>query len=71
MSSKKSSKEKKNNKFQVELVFHENLLKSLNQIYEKQNLELMKAVSEEKAIPLNDLLKFSYDQLTVTIPLEE
>jgi hypothetical protein len=76
MSCNKSSKSKekinnKNKVHNVELVFHENLLKSLNQIYEKQNLELLKAISEEKMIPLNDLLKFGYDQSTITIPPDE
>jgi hypothetical protein len=63
--------EKNNKKKIVKLVFQENLLKSLNHIYEKQNLEVMKAISSEKTIPLSDLLKFGYDQPTVIIPPDE
>ena len=59
---KKSEKEKT-----IELVFPENLLKSLNKMYEKQNEELMKVVSAEKNIPLSDILKFVYQQETVSI----
>lgn len=62
--------EKNNKKKVVKLVFQENLLKSLNHIYEKQNLEIMKAISSEKTIPLSDLLKFGYDQPTIIIPPE-
>jgi hypothetical protein len=72
MSSKSKAKTKpkeKNNT--IKLVFPENLIKSLNKMYEKQNQELMKAVSEEKTIPIEDLLKFIYDQKKVIIPLNE
>ena len=65
---KTKSKEKNNT---IKLVFPENLIKSLNKMYEKQNQELMKAVSDEKTIPIEDLLKFIYDQKKVIIPLNE
>jgi hypothetical protein len=51
----------------INLVFQENLLKSLNKIYEKQNYELLKIVANDKIIPFNELLKFMYDQETVDI----
>jgi len=56
-----------NNKTIIKLVFNDNLLKSLNKIYNKQNHELMKILANEKAIPLNVLLKFVEDQDTYTI----
>ena len=55
----------------IELAFHENLIKSMNQMYEKQNLELLTAISDEKAIPLTDFLKFIYDEPKVSIPLQK
>jgi hypothetical protein len=61
MSSRKSKSK------EIELVFPENLLKSLNKIYDKQNQELMKAIAEEKNIPITELLKFIYKQDTVDI----
>jgi hypothetical protein len=51
----------------IKLIFNDSLLKSLNKIYYKQNHELMKSVSQEKAIPLETLLKFLDDQKTYTI----
>jgi len=69
MSSKKKIKE--NNKKQIiELVFPENLLKSLNKIYEKQNSELMNVISKEKDIPIDVLLQFVYEQSTRIIKPE-
>ena len=71
---KKGSKSKDNKKGKINtinLVFPENLIKSLNKMYEKQNQELMKAISDEKTIQLQDLLKFIYDQSAVIIPREE
>ena len=56
-----------NKKPTIKLVFNDNLLKSLNKIYYKQNHELMKILANEKAIPLNVLLKFLDDQDTYTI----
>ncbi len=61
-----SSSDKKKTKT-IKLVFNDSLLKSLNKIYYKQNHELMKIVSQEKAIPLETLLKFLDDQKTYTI----
>ena len=46
----------------IQLVFPENLLKSLNKIQYKQNYELLKVVSEEKLIPLSVLSDFLDDQ---------
>jgi hypothetical protein len=46
----------------IKLVLNENLLKSLIKINDKQNHELMKIVSLEKAIPLNSLDDFLDDQ---------
>ena len=46
----------------IQLVFPENLLKSLNKIQYKQNYELLKVVSEEKLIPLTVLSDFLDDQ---------
>jgi hypothetical protein len=57
----------KNKKEVINLVFNDNLLKSLNKIYYKQNHELMKILANEKAIPLDVLLKFVDDQDTYTI----
>jgi hypothetical protein len=72
MSTKKDKKEKKNKGNTIKLVFPENLIKSLNKMYEKQNQELMKVVAdEEKTIPLQELLKFIYNQKKVIIPLDE
>ncbi len=51
----------------IKLVINDSLLKSLNKIHYKQNHELMKIVSQEKAIPLETLLKFLDDQKTYTI----
>jgi hypothetical protein len=69
MSTKKDKKNKDNT---IKLVFPENLIKSLNKMYEKQNQELMKVVAdEEKTIPLQELLKFIYEQKKVIIPLDE
>ena len=65
---KTKSKEKNNT---IKLVFPENLIKSLNKMYEKQNQELMKAVSDDKKIPIEELLNFIYDQNNVIIPLNE
>ena len=45
----------------IQLVFPENLLKSLNKIQYKQNYELLKVVSEEKLIPLSVLSDFLDD----------
>lgn len=56
-----------NKKPVIKLVFNDNLLKSLNKIYYKQNHELMKILAHEKAVPLNVLLKFVDDQDTYTI----
>jgi hypothetical protein len=56
------------NKAVINLVFQENLLKSLNKIYEKQNYELLKIVSNDKIIPFNELIKFMHDEETVDIP---
>jgi hypothetical protein len=61
-----SSSDKKKSQT-IKLVFNDSLLKSLNKIYYKQNHELMKIVSQEKAIPLETLLKFLDDQKTYTI----
>ena len=69
MSSKKKIKQNDKKKV-IEIVFPENLLKSMNKIYEKQNQELMNAISQEKTIPINDLLKFMYDQQTIIINTE-
>lgn len=69
MSSKAKAKVKDKNT--IKLIFPENLVKSLNMMYEKQNQELMKVVSDEKNIPIEDLLKFIYDQKKVIIPLNE
>jgi Rod binding domain-containing protein len=66
MSSKKKIKQNDKKKV-IEIIFPENLLKSMNKIYEKQNQELMNAISQEKTIPINDLLKFMYDQQTIII----
>jgi hypothetical protein len=71
MSQQKSKSKSKSPPKVIELVFHENLIKSLNQMYEKQNLELLTAISDEKAIPLADFLKFSYDEPKVIIPLQK
>ena len=69
MSTKKKIKE--NSKKQIiELVFPENLLKSLTNMYEKQNQELMNAISKEKNIPVDALLQFLYDQPTRIIKPE-
>lgn len=65
--SSKSKKVKKQNNNTIELVFPENLIKSLNKMYEKQNQELMKVISEEKNIDLSDLLKFIYTQNKIMI----
>jgi hypothetical protein len=46
----------------IQLVFPENLLKSLNKIQYKQNYELLKVVSEEKLIPITVLSDFLDDQ---------
>jgi hypothetical protein len=63
-----SSRSKGKNKEKViELVFPENFLKSLNKIYDKQNQELMKAIAEDKLIPVSELLKIVYNQNTVDI----
>jgi hypothetical protein len=51
----------------IKLVFQENLLKSLNKIYERQNHELLKIVSIEKTIPFNDLINFMDDQSSILI----
>ena len=40
-------------------------------ILSKQNLELLTAISDEKAIPLTDFLKFIYDEPKVSIPLQK
>jgi hypothetical protein len=69
MSSKKKIKQNDKKKV-IEIIFPENLLKSMNKIYEKQNQELMNAISQEKTIPINDLLKFMYDQQTIIITPE-
>lgn len=71
MSSSKNKGQPKPKQNVIKLTFPENLLKSLNIMYEKQNQELMKVISEEKIISLSDLLKFTYDQKTVTILPEE
>ena len=63
MSSKRKIKDNNKEKI-IELVFPENLLKSLNKIYEKQNQELMNAVSKEKNISTDVLLQFVYNQST-------
>ncbi len=62
MSSKRKNKDNKEKI--IELVFPENLLKSLNKIYEKQNQELMNAISKEKEISVDILLQFVYNQPT-------
>ena len=69
MSSKKKIKENNKKKI-IELVFPENLLKSLNKIYEKQNQELMNAISKEKEISIDVLLQFVYEQPTRIIKPE-
>jgi hypothetical protein len=51
----------------IKLVLQENLLKSLNKIYERQNHELLKIISIEKTIPLNDLMNFMDDQSSIFI----
>ncbi len=55
----------------IQLVFPENLLKSLNKIQYKQNYELLKVVSEEKLIPLSVLSDFLDDQPKKIIKLKE
>jgi len=69
MSSKKKIKENNKKKI-IELVFPENLLKSLNKMYEKQNKELMNAVAKEKNISIDDLLQFVYEEPTRIIKPE-
>ena len=54
----------------IQLVFPENLLKSLNKIQYKQNYELFKVVSEEKLIPLSVLSDFLDDQPKKIIKLK-
>ena len=54
----------------IQLVFPENLLKSLNKIQYKQNYELFKVVSEEKFIPLSVLSDFLDDQPKKIIKLK-
>ncbi len=51
----------------ITLVFPEKLLKSLNKIQRKQNYELMKVLSHEKAIPIKALMDFLDDQSTIEI----
>ncbi len=51
----------------IKLIFQENLLKSLNKIYERQNHELLKIISIDKTIPINDLLNFMDDQSSIFI----
>ena len=51
----------------IKLIFQENLLKSLNKIYEKQNHELLKIISLDKTIPMNDLMNFMDDQPCITV----
>ncbi len=51
----------------IKLIFQENLLKSLNKIYERQNHELLKIISIEKTIPINDLMNFMDDQSSIFI----
>ncbi len=71
MSSNLKRSKSKDKDTTIKLIFPENLIKSLNKMYEKQNQELMKAVSVDKTIPIQDLLKFIYDQSNVIIPLNE
>ncbi len=73
MSTSKDKKVKKSKKGEntIKLVFPENLIKSLNIMYEKQNHELMKVISDEKMINYQDLLQFIYDQDYVIIPLDK
>jgi hypothetical protein len=73
MSTSKDKKVKKSKKVEntIKLVFPENLIKSLNIMYEKQNHELMKVISDEKMINYQDLLQFIYDQDYVIIPLDK
>ncbi len=54
----------------IQLIFPENLLKSLNKIQYKQNYELLKVVSEEKLIPLSVLSDFLDDQPKKIIKLK-
>jgi hypothetical protein len=54
-------------KKKIQLVFPENLLKSLNKIQYKQNYELLKVISDEKLIPLQVLSDFLDDQPTKII----
>ena len=54
----------------IQLVFPENLLKSLDKIQYKQNYELMKVISEEKLIPLSALSDFLDDQRKKIIKLK-
>jgi hypothetical protein len=51
----------------IKLILQENLLKSLNKIYERQNHELFKIISIDKTVPINDLLNFMDDQSSVFI----
>jgi hypothetical protein len=54
----------------IQLIFPENLLKSLNKIQYKQNYELLKVVSEEKLITLSVLSDFLDNQQKKIIKLK-
>ncbi len=54
----------------IQIVFPENLLKSLNKIQYKQNYELLKVISQDKLISLSDLSDFLDDQPTKVIKLK-
>ena len=54
----------------IQLVFPENLLKSLNKIQYKQNYELINLISQGKLIHLDALTDFLDDQPTKIIKLK-
>jgi hypothetical protein len=64
---KKTKSSSKSQKKKIIMVFPEKLLKSLNKIQKKQNYELLKVLSHDKAIPLDSLHDFLDDQPTISI----